>query len=208
VEGREARCRPRHCPFRCPFSRTTISQERLSAPPSSFSMSSPSSSSQASPLPPLPEYTTGHCACKRSRYRVQLTNLQDDLRLSAYCHCTSCQRLNGAPFVWTTHWAEEAVKWSSDVLDGVEEKGTQGSSPSPSSSGEPSSRRTRGGARLIPAVSSSHSPSQSSNAGLIMPEATFAPTMAVYETLPGRKWKQRCDYCGTPLGSWNQAKRQ
>lgn len=166
-------------------------------------MSSPSSSSQASPLPPLPQHTTGHCACKRTRYRVQLTNLEDDLRLSAYCHCTSCQRLNGAPFVWTTHWAEEAVEWSSVVLEGDEEERTQGSS---SSSGEPSSRRTRGGARLIPVVSSSAS--QSSNAGVIVPEATFAATMAVYETLPGRKWKQRCDFCGTPLGSWNQAKRQ
>lgn len=206
MEWREARCRSRHhrfSAFRSPLTRTTIS----SHPYPASSMSSPSSSSQASPLPPLPEYTTGHCACKRTRYRVQLTNLQDDLRLSAYCHCTSCQRLNGAPFVWTTHWAEEVVQWSSEALGGVEQEDTQGSSSS-SSNGEPSSRRTRGGARLIPAVSSSPSPPQSSNAGLVQPEATFAPTMAVYETLPGRKWKQRCDYCGTPLGSWNQAKRQ
>ncbi|PWN22776.1 hypothetical protein BCV69DRAFT_96777 [Microstroma glucosiphilum] len=158
-------------------------------------------------LPPLPEYTTGHCACKRTQYRVQLTNLQEDLRLTAYCHCTSCQRLNGAPFVWTTHWAEEAVQWSSAALDGGSEK-MPGSS---SSSTAPTLTRTKGGARLIPTVSSSSSTSastSSSSSAPMLPEATFAPTMAVYETLPGRKWKQRCDYCGTPLGSWNQAKRQ
>lgn len=35
----------------------------------------------------------------------------DNLILSAYCHCTNCQRRNGTPFVWTTHWKHEAIKW-------------------------------------------------------------------------------------------------
>lgn len=171
-------------------------------------MSSPASTSSPGPLPPLPEYTTGHCACKRTRYRLQLTNLQDDLRLSAYCHCTSCQRLNGAPFVWTTHWAEEVVQWSSIALEGEDDECAQQASSSSPPDAHTGSRRTKGGARLIPAVSSSPSASASSSSGPAQPEVTFAPTMAVYETLPGRKWKQRCDSCGTPLGSWNQAKRQ
>ncbi|MBW0496195.1 hypothetical protein O181_035910 [Austropuccinia psidii MF-1] len=34
-----------------------------------------------------------------------------NLTLSAYCHCTNCQRLNGAPFVWTTHWKNHALHW-------------------------------------------------------------------------------------------------
>jgi len=32
--------------------------------------------------------------------------------LSAYCHCTICQRLNGCPFVHTMHFDELAFEWT------------------------------------------------------------------------------------------------
>ena len=145
--------------------------------------SSSSSSSQD-----LPKFTTGHCSCGRSRYRVDLTNLSSDLRLTAYCHCSRCARLNGAPFIWTTHWAQEAVTWLNQ----------EGEVPPSSKGSDSTSPRSRGGARLIPV----------DEANPDVPQATYAPSMAVYETMKGRKWKQRCDHCGTPLGSWNQAKGQ
>ncbi|EPQ32142.1 uncharacterized protein PFL1_00339 [Pseudozyma flocculosa PF-1] len=53
----------------------------------------------------------GHCACGALRYTLDAS--PSNLLLSAYCHCTRCQRLNGAPFVWTTHWKKDAVAWSS-----------------------------------------------------------------------------------------------
>ncbi|CAO1615152.1 unnamed protein product [Sympodiomycopsis kandeliae] len=138
-----------------------------------------------SPPPELPASITGHCYCKRTAYTVRLTNLSSDLRLSAYCHCSNCQRLNGAPFIWTTHWAEDAVAWSSSTDSQVVEKGE-------------AEVRTKGGARLIP----------SEEENPVIPDVEYAPTMAVFETMPMRKWKQRCDHCGTPLGSWNSVKRQ
>ncbi|KAG0149858.1 hypothetical protein CROQUDRAFT_668966 [Cronartium quercuum f. sp. fusiforme G11] len=39
-----------------------------------------------------------------------------NLTLSAYCHCTNCQRLNGSPFVWTTHWKHQALVWISPSM--------------------------------------------------------------------------------------------
>ncbi|KAI3479803.1 hypothetical protein L1887_58198 [Cichorium endivia] len=53
----------------------------------------------------------GHCHCGALEY--QLNADPAHLRLSAFCHCTRCQRINGAPYVWTTHWAKDAVTWSS-----------------------------------------------------------------------------------------------
>ncbi|PWN30689.1 hypothetical protein BDZ90DRAFT_229695 [Jaminaea rosea] len=32
--------------------------------------------------------------------------------------------------------------------------------------------------------------------------------MTIFESMEGRKWKQRCSTCGTPMGSWNEAKRR
>ncbi|PWZ02924.1 glycoside hydrolase/deacetylase [Testicularia cyperi] len=52
----------------------------------------------------------GHCACGSLEY--QLEAAAENLKLSAYCHCTRCQRLNGAPYIWTTHWTKNAVSWS------------------------------------------------------------------------------------------------
>lgn len=66
--------------------------------------------------------------------------------------------------------------------------------------------QTRGGGRLIPSASASSSETTPSSPAV--PSVVFAPSMAVYEALPGRKWKQRCDFCGTPMGSWNEAKKE
>lgn len=140
-------------------------------------MTAPSSS--------LPSNTTGHCACTRTRFTLNLTNLPSDLRLSAYCHCSKCQRLNGAPFIWTTHWAESAVRWSSSTIPN-----------------EGAGKGNDGSARLI-ALSDGDV-----DVNVNVPDPSFPPSMAVYETMANRKWKLRCDHCGTPLGSWNQARRQ
>ncbi|KAN0066364.1 hypothetical protein ACQY0O_000458 [Thecaphora frezii] len=60
----------------------------------------------------------GYCACQSLRFSLDAS--PSNLLLSAYCHCTRCQRLNGAPFVWTTHWTKQAVTWSSsDESDGA-----------------------------------------------------------------------------------------
>lgn len=53
----------------------------------------------------------GHCACGSLRYRIDVSNIERDLVLSGYCHCSQCQRLNGAPFVWTNHWLYPALTW-------------------------------------------------------------------------------------------------
>ena len=53
----------------------------------------------------------GHCNCGALEYQLDATPA--NLLLSAYCHCTRCQRINGAPYIWTTHWKKEAVTWSS-----------------------------------------------------------------------------------------------
>ncbi|TKY90153.1 hypothetical protein EX895_000151 [Sporisorium graminicola] len=53
----------------------------------------------------------GHCNCGALEYTLDATPA--NLRMSAFCHCTRCQRINGAPYIWTTHWKKEAVTWSS-----------------------------------------------------------------------------------------------
>lgn len=81
------------------------------------------------------DFVAGHCACTAVAYVLDLSTEQDllnsgsqpqgqasasnhskqsrpiGLTLSTYCHCSKCQRFNGAPFVWTTHWKEESVTW-------------------------------------------------------------------------------------------------
>jgi len=42
----------------------------------------------------------GGCFCMRVRYSICMTT---NPSLSAYCHCTRCQRLFGAPFIHTIH---------------------------------------------------------------------------------------------------------
>ncbi|EGG02603.1 uncharacterized protein MELLADRAFT_109905 [Melampsora larici-populina 98AG31] len=78
----------------------------------------------------------GSCFCQHVQFSIHLSNEasntnQSDLEkkhkaaseikpenliLSAYCHCTNCQRRNGAPFVWTTHWKHEAIKWINSTI--------------------------------------------------------------------------------------------
>lgn len=58
----------------------------------------------------------GHCNCGALEYSLEATPA--NLCLSAFCHCTQCQRINGAPYVWTTHWKKEAVTWSSPSAAG------------------------------------------------------------------------------------------
>lgn len=140
------------------------------------------------PMSDLPAYVDGHCHCGKTRFRLSLTDIESDLALSAFCHCTKCQRLNGAPFVWTTHWEKEAVEW----IETVE----SGSSDSPTSTQSQSPLRSLGGAQLIPLDETKPS----------IPSARYTASMVAYETMQGRKWKQRCAACGTPMGSWNEAK--
>jgi hypothetical protein len=111
-------------------------------------------------------HIAGHCACGSLRYRIDVTNIDTDLVLSGYCHCSQCQRLNGAPYVWTNHWQYKALTWD------------------PPASGPPP------GAPELPKGSEGH----------------FSPNMQTYELMKGRKWKLRCKYCGSPVGSWNAAK--
>lgn len=53
----------------------------------------------------------GYCACGRLRYTIDCSNLDSDLTLSAFCHCSRCQRINGAPFVHSLHLKYPAVTW-------------------------------------------------------------------------------------------------
>ncbi|KAH9812035.1 Mss4-like protein [Melampsora americana] len=71
----------------------------------------------------------GSCFCENVQYIIDITHqtqisnhtppnlkkepgrIPENLTLTAYCHCTNCQRLNGSPFVWTTHWKEDSLRW-------------------------------------------------------------------------------------------------
>ncbi|CAD6929597.1 unnamed protein product [Tilletia controversa] len=59
---------------------------------------------------------TGSCFCKSLQYKLHPQS-PDDCTLTAYCHCSKCQILNGAPYVWTTHWVERAVTWIDGSTD-------------------------------------------------------------------------------------------
>ncbi|ESK96248.1 hypothetical protein Moror_7238 [Moniliophthora roreri MCA 2997] len=49
----------------------------------------------------------GGCYCGAVSYTVTGKPV-----LSAYCHCTICQRLNGCPFVHTLHFSPSALQWT------------------------------------------------------------------------------------------------
>ncbi|KAF8327928.1 Mss4-like protein [Cantharellus anzutake] len=51
----------------------------------------------------------GGCFCKRVRYSI---DVDIPPLLNAYCHCTRCQKLFGAPFIHTIHLRPEAFKWT------------------------------------------------------------------------------------------------
>ncbi|KDQ63060.1 hypothetical protein JAAARDRAFT_119249 [Jaapia argillacea MUCL 33604] len=50
---------------------------------------------------------TGGCFCGNVRYSVNGIPV-----MSAYCHCTNCQRLTGCPFVHTIHFEASAFSWA------------------------------------------------------------------------------------------------
>ncbi|KAK0233790.1 Mss4-like protein [Armillaria fumosa] len=51
--------------------------------------------------------TNGGCYCGKLRYAVKGLPL-----LSAYCHCTLCQRFNAAAFISTIHFSSGAFSWT------------------------------------------------------------------------------------------------
>ncbi|KAK0466345.1 Mss4-like protein [Desarmillaria tabescens] len=51
--------------------------------------------------------TSGGCYCGQLRYTVRGLPL-----LSAFCHCTLCQRFNSAVFIHTIHFSSAAFSWT------------------------------------------------------------------------------------------------
>lgn len=66
----------------------------------SFCLHRLSSGLSCTSLVDLPTMTEieGVCYCGHTTYTVH--NPQDNIKVSAYCHCSRCQRLNGAPCIW------------------------------------------------------------------------------------------------------------
>ena len=57
-----------------------------------------------------------HGACYCGATSFTLPDAKDTLTMSAYCHCSRCSRLAGAPFIWTAHWkGKNSVEWTSDI---------------------------------------------------------------------------------------------
>ncbi|KAI0087162.1 Mss4-like protein [Irpex rosettiformis] len=54
----------------------------------------------------LNEPLLGSCFCGSIGY-----SLTSEPLLSAYCHCTNCQRLSGCPFVHTVHFPASQFSW-------------------------------------------------------------------------------------------------
>ncbi|KAI0035153.1 Mss4-like protein [Vararia minispora EC-137] len=57
----------------------------------------------------LTEPLTGGCFCGAVSYALSAPPT-----MSAYCHCTQCQRLNGCPFVHTVHFRTSVFGWTHD----------------------------------------------------------------------------------------------
>ncbi|KAJ7492243.1 Mss4-like protein [Mycena latifolia] len=49
----------------------------------------------------------GACFCRSVSYTVS-----GKPTLSAYCHCTRCQIMNGSAFIWTIHFPAAAFAWT------------------------------------------------------------------------------------------------
>ncbi|KAG6813243.1 hypothetical protein H0H92_012880 [Tricholoma furcatifolium] len=54
----------------------------------------------------------GTCFCRSVSYQVSGPPV-----LTAYCHCTNCQRLAGAPFIHTLHFPAEVFKFTNNQPD-------------------------------------------------------------------------------------------
>ncbi|KAF7307366.1 hypothetical protein MIND_00530700 [Mycena indigotica] len=50
----------------------------------------------------------GSCFCGAITYEVT-----GKPTLSAFCHCTRCQKMNGSPCIWTIHFPASAFSWTS-----------------------------------------------------------------------------------------------
>ncbi|KAK0545294.1 hypothetical protein OC846_005723 [Tilletia horrida] len=124
------------------------------------------------PIKPL----SGSCFCKALQYDLHPIN-RSDLTLSAYCHCSKCQILNGAPYVWTTHWTDRSVSW-------------------------------REGHELTASAAAAQHQEQGDDLLPNRPASDLPRSMQTFCTIPNRKYKIRCRECGTPMGSWNEAKRE
>ncbi|KZV67615.1 hypothetical protein PENSPDRAFT_46918 [Peniophora sp. CONT] len=53
---------------------------------------------------------TGGCFCGALKYALSAPP-----KMSGYCHCTQCQRLNGCPFVHTIHFPTSSFAWTSST---------------------------------------------------------------------------------------------
>lgn len=63
-------------------------------------------SSSSKPLPPVS--WEGGCHCGRVRYELRRARPL----ASKYCHCTTCQRLHGAPFQWAAIFHKEDLHFT------------------------------------------------------------------------------------------------
>lgn len=84
-----------------------------SSPSSSSSTSKDSSSSTADENDDeddedFPVKWRGRCHCGRVRYQLR----RERPLASKYCHCTTCQRLHGAPFQWAAVFPKEDLRFT------------------------------------------------------------------------------------------------
>jgi len=55
----------------------------------------------------------GKCHCGAVRYELS----RDKPLASKYCHCTTCQRMHGAPFQWAAIFHKEDINFTNGVND-------------------------------------------------------------------------------------------
>ncbi|ROW01278.1 hypothetical protein VMCG_05876 [Cytospora schulzeri] len=55
----------------------------------------------------------GECHCGRIKYELS----RDRPLASKYCHCTTCQRLHGAPFQWAAIFHKEDINFTQGIHD-------------------------------------------------------------------------------------------
>ncbi|PWN45251.1 hypothetical protein IE81DRAFT_364268 [Ceraceosorus guamensis] len=119
----------------------------------------------------------GHCACGALSFIIDLNVGRPST--SAYCHCTRCQRFNGAPFVHTLHLPFAAVSWMPEACEDV-------------------------GAPHLDSNTLQEAQMDRENRGF--PKArggSWSELLETYEAQAGRKWKLRCKVCSSPMGSWS-----
>ncbi|BFZ65139.1 hypothetical protein YB2330_006302 [Saitoella coloradoensis] len=55
-----------------------------------------------------PDYMNGSCFCGVIKWKADVSKIT----LSAYCHCTFCQRTTGGPYVHTTHHPSSSISFT------------------------------------------------------------------------------------------------